>query len=171
MHDPPQVINTRVPHRLRGPEVVDHRMDVQLRGQVVGGDVVDDTGEILDYDFACELGKGSADLFHGAALGGADVDDEDSVLNLSLGMGLFCFGCDSGGERGEFGVEGVDAYRGDSGPFTLLRDGSLLIGAKKGGFGPERIPTLIPMANFRMFSGVRPITLIQSCPSMPYVHE
>lgn len=131
--------------------------------------MIDDTGKILGYDFACELGEGLADFFHGGALGGADVDDEDAVLHF--GLGLLFFGCGGGGEGAEFGVEWVDAYRGDGGPFALMRDGSLLIGAKDGGFGCERIPTLIPVANFRIFSGVRPITLIQSCPSMSYVQE
>lgn len=169
MHNPPQVINTRVPHRLRGPKVMDHGVNVQLWGQVVGGHMVDDAGKILGYDFACELGEGLAEFFHGGALGGADVDDEDAVLNLVLG--LLCFGYGGGAEGAEFGVGWVDAYRGDGGPFALMRDGSLLMEAKNGGFGRERIPTLIPMANFRNLSGVRPITLIQSCPSMPYVQE
>ena len=169
MQSPPQVINTRVPHRLWGPKVVDHGVNVQLRGQEVGRDMIDDTGKILGDDFACELGEGLADFFHSGALGGADVDDEDAFL--SLGLILLCLGCDCGRDGREFSVEWVDAYRGDGGPFALMRDDSLLTEAKNGGLGWERIPTLIPMANFRIFSGVRPITLIQSCPSMPFVQE
>lgn len=53
-------------------------------------------------------GEGLADFLHGAASGGADVDDEDAVFALA-----------GGGEGGEFGVGGVDADGGDGGPVAL----------------------------------------------------
>ena len=53
------------------------------------------------------------DFLHGAALRGADVDDEDANWVLFLGGYT---------ERCEFGVEGVDAHGGDGGPFVLLRN-------------------------------------------------
>ena len=162
--------------------------------------MIDDVSDILSYDFAFQLGERFADFFHGAALGGADVDDEDAIWVLSL--------C-SRGESGKFGVEGVDSYGGDGGCCISLgqhfafrgrresRDNvsALPIVLNKGmigqgntnpicpvqnlisalskmrmfsGRGPH---TLIPTANLRIVSGVRPITLIQSCPSMPKVQE
>lgn len=74
--------------------------------------MIDDMSDVLSYDFAFQLGERLADFFHGAALGCADIDDEDAVWVLSLR------GC---GESGDFGVEGVDAYGGDGGPFALSR--------------------------------------------------
>lgn len=77
-------------------------------------DGVDDAGEVLGDDSACRLGEGLADFRHGAASGGADVDDEGALLSLA-----------GGGEGGEFGVEGVDADGGDGEP-VALRDGRLV---------------------------------------------
>lgn len=103
-------------------------------------------------------GESLADFLHGAALGGADVDDEDATWVLFLGGYR---------ERGEFGVEGVDAYGGDGGPFVLLRNFVNAL-SKMGRFSGWEPHTLIPTANLRMIFGVRPITLIQSNLVLPY---
>lgn len=76
--------------------------------------MVDDPGDVLSYDFAFQLGENLADFLHGAALGGANIDDENAVLVL------FLEGCR---ERGEFAVEGVDPCGGDGGPFAADSDG------------------------------------------------
>ena len=73
-------------------------------------------------------------------------------------------------ERGEFGVEGVDAYGGDGGPFVLSRN-SVNALSKMGRFSGWEPRTLIPTANLRMMFDVRPITLIQSRPFIPFAQD
>ncbi len=123
--------------------------------------MVDDPGDVLSYDIAFSLGESLADFLHGAAVGGADVDDEDATWVLFLGGYI---------ERGEFGVEDVDAYGGEGGPFVLLRNFVNDL-SKMGRFSGWEPRTLIPTANLRMIFGVRPITLIQSCPSILFARD
>ena len=85
-------------------------MDIHLGRQEVGGDMIDDGGDVLDHDSAFELRERLADFFHGVALGGADVDDEDAVVLVGFSfvlLLLLLLAC--GGESAEFAVKGVDS--------------------------------------------------------------
>ena len=106
-----------------------------------------------------------ADFLHGAALGGADDDDDDEDATWVLFLGGYR-------ERGEFGVEGVDAYGGDSGPFVLSRNFVNAL-SKMGRFSGWRTAYADSDSEsaHEIFRVRRPITLIQSCPSIPLAQD